>query len=153
MPDETAACRSFDALRREWQGRIEMQAVALMSIERVDEGRRLCRALPASPLKAMNGVLGAFIAPRTATLNASDALFPVRRGTPGLDVDSMSTRRSTRQAQALELILRTACCGLGFSGTVVAGHCCSLSTMPTSDRDLHHRQRWRRRACMSSRFP
>lgn len=131
MPNETAAWQVFDALRREWQGRIEMQAVALMSIERVDEADdyvERCRQL-----EAMNGVLGAFIAPRTATAERLDALFRFA-GNAGLDVDFHVDETIDPAAQALELIcdsiLRT-----GFSGTVVAGHCCSLSTMPTADRD------------------
>lgn len=131
MPADNAAWQVFDALRQEWRGRIEMQAVALMAIERVDEAddyAERCRQIG-----AMDGILGAFIAPRTATAERLDALFRLAADA-GLDVDFHVDETLDPAAQALELIcdsiLRT-----GFAGTVVAGHCCSLGTMLVADRD------------------
>ncbi|NMG41869.1 amidohydrolase family protein [Chelativorans sp. ZYF759] len=131
MPAENAAWQVFGELQRQWRGRIEMQAVALMAIERVDQAEdyaERCRQI-----RSRNGVLGAFIAPSMATAERLDALFGFATDA-ALDVDFHVDETLDPAAQALELIcdsiLRT-----GFGGTVVAGHCCSLSTMPVEDRD------------------
>lgn len=131
MPSQSAAWQMFDLLRREWQGRIDMQAVALMAIERVeqaDEYAERCRQIG-----AMNGVLGAFIAPRMATAERLDALLG-HAADAGLDVDFHVDETLDPAAQALELICDSIA-RTGFSGSVVAGHCCSLITMPPADRD------------------
>lgn len=131
LPADNAAWQVFEALRQEWRGRIEMQAVALMAIERVDEAgdyAERCRQIA-----ARNGVLGAFVAPRMATAERLDALFGFAADA-GLDVDFHVDETLDPAAKALELIcdsiLRTR-----FAGTVVAGHCCSLGTMAGEDRD------------------
>lgn len=131
MPARSTAWQVFDILRREWRGRIEMQAVALMAIERVDQAddyAERCRQI-----RAMNGVLGAFIAPGMATPGRLDALFGHAAAT-GLDVDFHVDETLDPAARALELICDSIA-RAGFSGSVVAGHCCSLATMPAADRD------------------
>jgi cytosine deaminase len=131
MPLESASWQVFAELRDAWRGRIDLQAVALMSLERVDQHENFaerCRQL-----KELGGVLGAFISPQTATPERLDAFFALA-AEHGLDADFHVDETLDPSARGLEQIcdsvLRT-----GFSGTVVAGHCCSLSTMPIADRD------------------
>lgn len=130
MPDESDAWRVFDEMRSDWQGRIALQAVALMALERVEQAEFIERCRQISRL---GGVLGAFIAPKTATPERLDALFSCA-GETGLAVDFHVDETLAPDAMALELIcdsiLRT-----GFKSPVMAGHCCSLSSMPTADRD------------------
>jgi cytosine deaminase len=131
MPLESASWQVFAELRDEWHGRIELQAVALMSLERVDQGENFaerCRQL-----KELGGILGAFIAPQSATPERLDAFFHFA-SEAGLDVDFHVDETLDPSAQALELICDSII-RCGFTGKVVAGHCCSLSTMPTTDRD------------------
>lgn len=129
MPLESTAWRVMDALRTQWRGRIALQAVALMALERVEQPdfAERCRQLA-----QMNGILGAFIAPRTASAERLDALFAHARAA-GLSVDFHVDETLDPTANGLELIcdsvLRT-----GFSGGVVAGHCCSLSSLEAADR-------------------
>lgn len=131
LPADCAGWQVVDEMRRQWRDRIDIQAVALMAIERVDETadyEERCRQIA-----SMNGVLGAFVAPDMATPERLDALFGFA-GEHALDVDFHVDETLAPSARGLELIcdsiLRT-----GFDRTVVAGHCCSLSTMAAPDRE------------------
>lgn len=130
MPQDSASWAIFDQMRRQWAGRIALQAVALMALDRVDysEFPERCRQIT-----GLDGILGAFIAPGTATPQRLDALFG-HAATAGLDVDFHVDETLDPAANAIELIcdsvLRT-----GFSGAVMAGHCCSLSAKTAGDRD------------------
>ena len=130
-PAESPAWQAFDRLRSGWHRRIEMQAVALMALERIDDTAdytERCRQV-----RALNGILGAFIAPGAATQARLDALFEMA-GKMDLDVDFHVDETLNPDARGLELI----CASVertGFAGRVMAGHCSSLGTMPTADRD------------------
>lgn len=131
LPEESLSWAVFSGLRAHWQGRIALQAVALMALERVEDSAdyaERCRQI-----KAAGGILGAFIAPGTATPERLDRLFGAA-GDAGLDVDFHVDETLDPSARGLERIcdsiLRT-----GFDGRVMAGHCCSLGTMPHADRD------------------
>ncbi len=130
MPDESDTWRVFAGMREKWQGRITLQAVALMALERVEQAEFIERC---RQIKRLGGILGAFIAPRTATAKRLDALFACAEET-GLAVDFHVDETLDPEANALELIcdsvLRT-----GFENPVMAGHCCSLSSMSPADRD------------------
>lgn len=130
MPYESTQWTTFDRMRTRWAGRIALQAVALMALDRVDHAgfAERCRQIA-----GLNGVLGAFIVPGTATPERLDALF-AHAAAAGVDVDFHADETLDPAANAIELIcdsvLRT-----GFVGTVVAGHCCSLSSRGDADRD------------------
>ncbi|MCC6006679.1 MAG: cytosine deaminase [Rhodobacteraceae bacterium] len=131
LPSESPAWHAFDRLRTQWRGRVEMQAVALMALERIDDAAdyaERCRQIA-----ERRGILGAFIAPGMATPERLDNLFEAA-GRYGLDVDFHVDETLNPEARGLDLICesleRT-----GFAGRVMAGHCCSLGTMPPADRD------------------
>jgi len=131
MPAQSAAWRVISELREQWRGRIELQIVALMGLDRVNEANEYaerCRQI-----KASDGILGVFIAPGTATDDKLDAVFRFAAAME-LDVDFHVDETIDPSAQSLELIcdsiIRTR-----FDRKVVAGHCCSLGTMPHVDRD------------------
>jgi cytosine deaminase len=130
MPHDSAAWKVFDRVRTHWAGRIELQAVALMALDRVDHTEFAARC---RQIAGLNGILGAFIAPGTATPERLDALF-IHATAAGLDVDFHVDETLDPAANAIELIcdsvLRT-----GFAGAVMAGHCCSLSSKADADRD------------------
>lgn len=130
MPCDSASWRTFDRIRARWAGRVELQAVALMALDRVEhaEFAERCRQIA-----GFRGILGAFIVPGSATPERLDALFG-HATRAGLDVDFHVDETLDPAANAIELIcdsvLRT-----GFSGAVMAGHCCSLSSKADADRD------------------
>lgn len=130
MPMESAPWRVFDALRSEWRDRVALQAVALMALERVESPDFVERCRQLADLR---GVLGAFIAPGTASPERLDALFR-HAGDAALDVDFHVDETLDPAANGLELIaesvLRT-----GFAGRVLAGHCCALGAKQAGERD------------------
>jgi cytosine deaminase len=123
MPADSAAWKVFNELRQRWENRINLQAVALMALERVenDDFVERCRQIA-----DFRGVLGAFVPPGGGTSAYLDQLF-AHAADFGLEVDFHVDETLDRAANGLELIaesvLRT-----GFKGRVVAGHCCSLSS-------------------------
>lgn len=130
-PDEPArslAWQVFDELRARWAGRVALQGVALMAIERAEDagfaGR--CRAIA-----ALNGVAGIFIAPGAATPARLDALFR-QAAEAGLDVDFHVDETLDAAAGGLEMIADSVA-RTGFAGRVLAGHCCALLSKAEAD--------------------
>lgn len=123
-PAESPAWRVFEDLKQEWRGRIDLQAAALMSIERAEADDFFERA---RQVAAFGGVLGAFIAPAAASAARLER-FLAAAGENGLDVDFHVDETLDPDARGVEAIadavLRT-----GFAGRVTVGHCCSLATM------------------------
>src|SRR5690606_8945577 len=123
MPADSAAWKVFNEVRQRWEGRISLQAVALMARERVenDDFAERCRQIA-----EFRGVLGAFVPPAGGTSAYLDQLF-THASEFDLEVDFHVDETLDPAANGLELIaesvLRT-----GFKGRVVAGHCCSLSS-------------------------
>lgn len=130
MPDDSNAWHVFDALRAEWAGRVALQAVALMALERVDQPDFIDRC---RQIGRFRGILGAFIAPETATPERLDRFFACARET-GLEVDFHVDETLSPTANAIELICDSIA-RTGFDGPVMAGHCCSLGSMAPADRD------------------
>lgn len=129
MPAQSPAWQVLRDIRRDWADRIELQAVALMALDRVESADfpERCRQIA-----EFGGILGAFIVPGSAAPERLDALFWAAQDT-GLTVDFHVDETLDPGANALELIcdsiLRT-----GFAGQVVAGHCCSLRSATPEDR-------------------
>ncbi|WP_417599506.1 cytosine deaminase [Pararhodobacter oceanensis] len=128
MPADSPAWQVFCEMRKDWAGRVDLQAVALMALERV-EGPDFAERC--QQIADRGGILGAFIAPNTATPERLDTLFICARAA-GLDVDFHVDETLDPTANALELIcdsiLRS-----GFAGRVMAGHCCSLRSAAPAD--------------------
>lgn len=129
-PEDSLSWQVFCELRTRWAGRVALQGVALMAIDRVDASDFSARC---RQLVALEGVLGVFIAPRTATPERLDALFR-HAAECGLDVDFHVDETLEASADGLEMVadsvLRT-----GFAGRVLAGHCCALSVKGETDLD------------------
>jgi cytosine/creatinine deaminase len=118
----------FSDLRAEWAGRIDLQAASLGSCDMVLDPGFVTLADVAA---AHRGVLGLFTYPMP-DMPARLRQFFRLAGDRGLDADfhadeTMDPSVNTL-AQIADAMLET-----GFKGRVVAGHCCSLSTMPEGD--------------------
>src|SRR5256712_1089195 len=115
----------FEALRKEWAGRVELQAVSLVPLQTFGtrEGDEL-----ADRVAAAGGILGAvaYMAPEIDTL--LDRLFE-RAAERGLNVDFHCDESGDVGARALSHIAR-AVVRRRFAGRVVCGHCCSLAIQP-----------------------
>jgi cytosine deaminase len=115
----------FEALRKEWAGRIELQAVSLVPLrlfaEREAEGL-------ADRVAAAGGILGAvaYTSPQIDTF--LDRMLDVATER-GLDLDFHCDESGDVGARALAHIAR-AILRRRFRGRVVCGHCCSLAVQP-----------------------
>jgi cytosine deaminase len=115
-------------LREIWTGRIELQAVSLAMIEHYADaaGPRL-----ADLVAAHGGMLGLVPLMQPGLDRALDRFLGLA-AERGLDVDchidETGDPTSTTLRHLAEAALRQ-----GFSGKIVAGHCCSLATQPVDD--------------------
>jgi cytosine deaminase len=115
----------FEELRKEWTGRVELQAVSLVPLQVF--GTREGEAL-AERVAAASGILGAvgYVSPEI------DALLDRMLGLAaahGLDVDLHCDESGDVGARALSHLAR-AVRRRRFAGRVVCGHCCSLALQP-----------------------
>jgi len=112
----------FEALRKEWADRIELQAVSLVPLQVFGgpEGEAL-----AARVAAASGVLGAvgYVSPEIDTL--LDRMLALAAA-HGLDVDLHCDESGDVGARALAHLAR-AVRRRRFAGCVVCGHCCSLA--------------------------
>jgi len=132
-PDEPAHSLSwqvFGELRAGWAGRVALQGVALMAIDRVETPDFAARCRQIADL---NGVLGIFIAPHAATPARLDALFR-HAAEAGLDVDFHVDETLDATVDGLEAVA-DAVARTGFRGRVLAGHCCALASKSEADLD------------------
>jgi cytosine deaminase len=115
----------FEALRKEWTGRIELQAVSLVPLQifETPEGAAL-----ADRVAAAGGILGAvaYMLPQIDAL--LDRLLDLA-AERGLAVDFHCDESGDVGARALAHIAR-AVRRRRFGGRVVCGHCCSLAVQP-----------------------
>ncbi len=127
-PQDGISWPLFSQLRDEWAGRIDLQAASLAGCDLVlDQGF----VALADRVAAHQGVLGLFTYPMPDMPARLRRFFDLA-GARGLDADfhadeTMNPAVNTL-AQIAEAVLET-----GFGGRVVAGHCCSLSTMPEAE--------------------
>ncbi len=116
------------ALRSEWQGRVELQAVSLVPLEyfQTPEGEKL-----ADLVAEAGGVLGG-LALMTDTLDRDlDRVFAMASDR-GLDLDFHCDESGDPNAIALRQVAAAAL-RHSFEGKIVCGHCCSLSVQPPSE--------------------
>lgn len=113
----------FEAMRERWAGRIELQGAGLMGPDTILDAEKL-RAV-ATRTKAAGGILGGSTAVHPENPKIMRKLVEMA-GEQGLDVDLHTDESPDPKANALEC-LADAVIESGFTGSVVAGHCCSLA--------------------------
>ncbi|MBD2260029.1 cytosine deaminase [Pseudanabaena sp. FACHB-2040] len=112
----------FRTLRQEWAGRLELQAASLLPIEAFETDQ--VSAL-ADLVAESSGILGAVAYPNPNLDQQLDQLFQLAQ-TRGLDLDLHVDENLNPAAMALRHVAQAKLRN-GYSGTVVCGHCCSLS--------------------------
>lgn len=117
----------FAAMRERWAGRIELQAAGLMGPDTILDDAAL-RAI-ATAAKAAGGILGGSTAVHLENPTIMRKLVAMA-GELGLDIDLHTDESPDPKANALEC-LADAVIESGFTGSVVAGHCCSLAVQDT----------------------
>lgn len=113
----------FERARAKWAGRIELQAVSLVGPDLVLNPEKL-KAV-AERTKAAGGVLGGSTAVHPENPRIMRALIEAA-GEYGLDLDLHTDETGDPTASALRS-LADAVIETGFTGRVVAGHCCALA--------------------------
>ncbi|MVS97494.1 cytosine deaminase [Devosia marina] len=118
----------FERVRERWAGRVELQAAGLMGPDTILDDTAL-RAV-ATRTKAAGGILGGSTALHPENPAIMRRLVEIA-GELGLDIDLHTDESPDPAANALEC-LADAVIDSGFSGSVVAGHCCSLAVQNDS---------------------
>jgi cytosine deaminase len=128
-PQETISWPVFEEMRDRWADRIDLQAVSLLPIDLARDGTWLAALV--DRVARAKGVLGAV----TFMVPDLDALLDVvirAAESRGLDLDFHVDETPDPAAHSLdriaEAVLRN-----GFTGRVLAGHCCSLARQPADD--------------------
>lgn len=128
-PQEDISWPLFREIREEWAGRIELQAVCLVGIDRVantDDFRKISDLVAES-----HGVLGAVTYP-DPDLEDRLRLFFRMATERGLDADFHVDETMDASVRTLRTIAEIAL-ETGFHAPITVGHCCSLSTQPEDD--------------------
>jgi cytosine/creatinine deaminase len=125
-PQEQISWPVFEEMRTEWEGRIALQGVCLVTIELVRD--RVWFNTLADRVAAARGVLGAatFMVPDLDELLDVVVRAAMERG---LDLDFHADETADPEAHALDRIAETVIRN-GFEGRVLVGHCCSLARQP-----------------------
>ncbi|TFF23223.1 cytosine deaminase [Jiella endophytica] len=111
------------AMRERWAGRIELQGVALLGPDHLLDPGLLERV--ASTARAAGGRLGGAISVFDRAREAIAAAVEAA-GRHGLDLDLHIDESEETASRSLAILAETVI-ETGFSGKVVAGHCCSLA--------------------------
>ena len=133
-PQHDISWALFEEVRDAWRGRVELQAVALVSPDVLVDPKALDtvarRAKAAGGL--MGGAMTVFDRSKEAMLRLVD-----KAGELGLDIDLHADETNDPRSQALEH-LAEAVLETGYGGKVLAGHCCVLTVQdkPTQERTI-----------------
>jgi hypothetical protein len=139
----TRRCRStrspgtlFERMRDRWAGRIELQAVSITGPDTLVTPDELDAV--ARQVKASGGLLGGSVA---VYARSKEAMLRVveKAGELGLDLDLHTDETGDPAAHAL-LHLAEAVLETGYTGKVMAGHCCVLTVQDERTQKPHHRQ-------------
>jgi cytosine/creatinine deaminase len=127
-PQDAISWPLFAEVRAEWAGRVDLQAASLAGCDMVMDP---AFEVLADRVAAHRGTLGLFTYPMPDMPDRLRRFFHLAADR-GLDADfhadeTMDPTVNTL-AQIAEAALET-----GFRGRIVAGHCCSLSTMPEAE--------------------
>ncbi len=124
-PQDGISWPLFAEIRAEWAGRITLQAASLAGCDMVlDPGFTTL----ADRVAAQDGTLGLFTYPMPDMPDRLRHFFRLA-AMRGLDVDFHADETMDPSVNTLAQIAEAAL-ATGFQGRIVAGHCCSLSTMP-----------------------
>ena len=113
----------FDEVRENWRGRIELQPVALVGPDILLEPDKLDAVMRRA--KASGGLMGGSVAEFDRSKEAMLRLVD-KAGEMGLDLDLHTDETADPSAHALEH-LAEAVIETGYTGKVLAGHCCVLT--------------------------
>ena len=122
-PQHEISWRLFEKVRERWAGRIELQAAAIVGPDTLVDPVALDQV--ARQVKASGGLMGGSVAVYDRSKEAMLAVLD-KAGNLGLDVDLHTDETGDPAAHAL-LHLAEAIVETGFSGKVMAGHCCVLT--------------------------
>ncbi|OEO32581.1 cytosine deaminase [Devosia insulae DS-56] len=122
-PQHEISWSLFEEMRTRWAGRIELQAVSIVGPDTLVNPGELDAV--AQQVKASGGILGGSVAEYA---RSKEAMLRVveKAGELGLDLDLHTDETGDPTAHAL-LHLAEAVLETGFTGKVMAGHCCVLT--------------------------
>ncbi|WP_248304811.1 cytosine deaminase [Breoghania sp. L-A4] len=131
-PQDAISWPVLEELRAEWAGRVEVQGACLFAIDQLDADDGFLDSI-ADRVAAAGGVLGAvtYMVPRLD--EHLDALFSAATER-GLDLDFHVDETADPDAESLKHIAEAAIRS-GFDGTILCGHCCSISNQPEARAD------------------
>ncbi len=122
-PQHEISWALFEKMRDKWAGRIELQAVSIVGPDTLVDPAELDAV--ARQVKASGGILGGSVA---VFDRSKEAMLRVveKAGELGLDLDLHTDETGDPAAHAL-LHLAEAVLETGYTGKVMAGHCCVLT--------------------------
>lgn len=122
-PQHEISWTLFEQMRERWADRIELQAVSITGPDTLVNPAELDAV--AQQVKASGGILGGSVAEYA---RSKEAMLRVveKAGELGLDLDLHTDETGDPSAHAL-LHLAEAVLETGFTGKVMAGHCCVLT--------------------------
>lgn len=122
-PQHEISWKLFEKMREQWAGRIELQAVSIVGPDTLVNPAELDAV--AQQVKASGGILGGSVG---VFDRSKEAMLRVveKAGDLGLDLDLHTDETGDPAARAL-LHLAEAVIETGFTGKVMAGHCCVLT--------------------------
>lgn len=122
-PQHAITWEVFEAMRARWQGRVELQGVALMGPDAILDPATL--RVIAVRTKQAGGILGGSTAVHAQNPEIMARLLEIA-GELDLDIDIHADESPDPAASAM-LSLADAIIKTGFTRRVVAGHCCALA--------------------------
>ena len=123
-PDDSPAWQALARMQARWQGRMVLEPVALMRIDRALEPGFATRC---AQIAARGGLAGGYIPAEGCDPAAVDA-FLTHAGRAGVAVDFHVDECLDPNAQGIATVL-DAMARTGFDRPVTLGHCCALSAM------------------------
>lgn len=114
----------FQDLREEWAGRVDLQASSLISCDRIDPNGEFGDVVRV--VTEAGATLGMVTYPIPELKQALLTFFEMA-GKAGLNVDFHTDETMDPTSETLRMIAETVL-ETGFEGSVVVGHCCSVST-------------------------
>ncbi|MGB0499371.1 MAG: cytosine deaminase [Rubricella sp.] len=132
-PQDEISFPVFRELREEWRGRLDMQAVCLVGVDRVEPDGSGPFNATADIVAASGGVLGCVTYPMedlADRLRAFFAMAQARGLAADFHVDETGDPSVATLRTIAEVVLET-----GFDAPVTVGHCCSLAVQDESEAD------------------
>lgn len=123
-PDDSPAWEALAQMQDRWLGRMQLEPVALMRIDRALEPDFAARC---RQIAARGGLAGGYIPAEGCDPAAVDA-FLTHAGMAGIAVDFHVDESLNPEARGVETVL-DAVARTGFDRAVTLGHCCALSAM------------------------